>query len=557
MSVKTLVHLVLTAGVIPLFAFGWGTGHDTVARAVAARLPEPWHTRLQGEALKAFCTDSHYPDSFEPFPEERVGEGALAYLKSHGITKRFDLHSDKGRAVAFCLLARAIKEGTPDRVLLWVSALSHSTADMVACNHDPVVHIATYGWCQKDWALRLSGGKPYRELMPCLDLGWLESEAWTKNLFDRRLDTSAPLESGATAAETLHEVLLYGARGVDACAPHGPAILEAAAGWTDTRDRAMGERLADHLSALGAWAVERVLRDFSAAQRLAQAGSIPDVTAEVLARYEAAVDAFMEERLLSSDAFAQSALNSVVEGTDQFKVLIEPCWRMHEGMFGFGDRVLAVQIVNTLRRQGKKAELIDVRDFLKGSVNLEKVTALIVPAQQCVSYRILKKETLAARLGVYRQSGGRTVWIGGGEPPGILFNAQPRPWLIKGEAKGWPVPLADFVSGTLQVTGLPARKLARHPEYDTGWHWPRNPYVFAPEAVGHVQVLATWRGTGAEKVVGAAWPKERPDVAYLPAYAVSPYIWTREAPCLGPVRLELDAAGTEALAVAIGALKKK
>ncbi len=34
-------------------------------------------------------------------------------------------------------------------------------------------------------------------------------------------------------------------------------------------------------------------------------------------------------------------------------VVVEPTWRMDEGMFGFNDRVLAAQTVHHLRRQFK------------------------------------------------------------------------------------------------------------------------------------------------------------------------------------------------------------
>lgn len=541
----------LAAVLLPMLAFGWGAGHDTVARAVADRLPEPWHSRLQGETLKRFCADSHYPDSFEPFPVERLGEAELACLASQGVAKRYDLHSDKGRALAFCMLVRALKDTQPDRALFWLSALSHSTADMAACNHDPVVHIATYGWCAAAWAMRLPGGKPVSGVAPCLDLGWVEKEPWAKAVFEKRVDACGLKDKGEAAEAALLEILLYGARGVEACAPHGPLVLEAAAEWTDTGKRDAGTQLAEELSILGAWAVARTLRDFNAAVRLAHAGAVPEVTAAVLARYEAEMDAFVRTRPLSSDRFAQSALAPSQATGSSVGVLIEPCWRMNEGMFGFADRVLAVQIVNSLRYQGKRAELVDVRKFLESGAD---TPVLVLPAQRCGSYRTLKADSLDKRLAGYLDAGGRVVWVGGGKPPAALCRGMPKDFLVTGEDKAWPAPLERFQSGTLRAVDGEERKFVRAPEGPAGWQWPRNPFAFTPEAVCQGTTLATWSCAGESKTVGLAWPKEKPRVAYVPGYAVTPYLWTDETPSLAPLRLELDAAGVGVLGAALRVL---
>ncbi len=545
-------RMMVCVGVLalPLLACGWGAGHDTVARALAARLPPPWRERLQGETLRRFCADSHCPDSFEPFPAERVGAEALDSLKAQGLAKRYDLHSDTGRAVAFCLLTRAIKERQTDRALLWLACLAHSTADMAACNHDPVVHIATYGWCTDEWAMKLPGGRALSDIKGCLDLGWVKDD-----VFGRQVDEARLRDNGADAGAALLEVMLYGVRGAEACAPRGPLVLGAAAEWVDTGKREGGERLAAELSTLGVWAAARVLRDFDAALRLAQADMMPAVTPEVLARYEAAMDAFVRTRPLEADRFAQAALApSAVKGP-RLGVIIEPCWRMNEGMFGFADRVLAAQIVSSLRRQGRNAELVDVRRFLEEGGKAGETPQLIIPAQRCASYRTLKVEALDSRLAEFLGAGGKVVWIGGGKPPGALCRGMPAEFMVKGADKAWPVPLKDFRAGTLGTAVGAERQLARSPEGQAGWHWPTGPYAFTPEGVSRGRVVLTWRGAGEEKVVGAAWPKERPSVAYLPTYAVSPYLWTPEAPSLTPLGLELDAAGAEALTAALDALR--
>jgi hypothetical protein len=132
----------------------------------------------------------------------------------------------------------------------------------------------------------------------------------------------------------------------------------------------------------------------------------------------------------------------------------------------------------------------------------------------------------------------------------------PKDFLVKGEDKAWPVPLERFQSGTLRAVGGEERTFVRTPEGPAGWQWPRNPFTFTPEAVSQGTTLATWSCAGESKTVGLAWPKEKPRVAYVPGYAVTPYLWTDETPSLSPLRLELDAAGTKVIEAALAALNQ-
>ncbi len=157
---------------VPWLACGWGGGHDVVARAVAERLPEPWRTTLHGERLERFCRDNHYPDARTAFAEDpRVIPEERAFLTAHAMKDSGALHADEGRVAAFALLTRALREKRIDSVSLWLGALAHATADMAACNHDPVVHLATNAYA----TLSLQAGAwPRRRLVrdPCFEAGW-------------------------------------------------------------------------------------------------------------------------------------------------------------------------------------------------------------------------------------------------------------------------------------------------------------------------------------------------------------------------------------------------
>jgi hypothetical protein len=103
---------ILAALVVPSQLAAWGTGHSDVQRALLERLPAQLQDVLDETARRELIEkDSKYPDSFDPFEPERIGPAAMARLEKYRVLKRYDLHGDKGRGVAFLELAHALREG--------------------------------------------------------------------------------------------------------------------------------------------------------------------------------------------------------------------------------------------------------------------------------------------------------------------------------------------------------------------------------------------------------------------------------------------------------------
>ena len=552
-----------TVLILPLLAFGWGRGHDVVGSAVASRLPEPWRARVQGDVLRQFCVDNHYPDARSKFEEDqRITPEELAYLAGKKMTNSGQFHSDEGRGVAFTLLVRALSENRPESALLWLGALSHSTADMVACNHDPIAHLATYGWGDKDWDLRLSNGMSLGKMQSCLDLGWIETEPEAKAIWEKKVAKVVSADSGKGAEDAVLEVMLAGLRGVGTCAPYGVSIVRDAAGWTAMKSPECGTSLAESLSVLGCWAVERLLRDFQAAERLAKAGSLPEVTAAVTQRYQAAFEAFVPARRYGDDSLVKGLVSPLKPEAPYVGVVSEPTWRMEQGLLGFNDRVLAALTVTVLRKQGKNAALVDVRAFMADGIPSAKVPVLIVFAQKVSGYYTLQPKKLTEQLVNYRKAGGKILWIGGGLPERALCDFPKEAAYCADVGKGYwysftrlPVNTNAYATLTLKVGDHAVRKLERTPNFNAGWHIPSNITIFKPESTEAILPLATVYDGEKPLLVGGAWPKAAPEIAYLPTYAVFPYLWTRESPALVPFDLGLDSQGVDALETAFGALK--
>jgi hypothetical protein len=543
---------------LPALTFGWGSGHDVVGKALAERLPEPWRSRLQGEALKQFCADNHYPDARMEFAADaRVTPGEVGYLAARKMTNSGQLHSDEGRGFSFALLVRALRENRPESALLWLGALAHSTADMAACNHDPIVHLATYGWSDPGWAFRLPSGRA----LTALDLGWVAGVPEAKDVWEKRLALVAAADSGKDAEEAVLDVMLAGPQGVSACAPVGVPIIRDAAAWCNAKSPERARSLAESLSQLGCWAVERVLRDFLAAERLAKTGANPDVTAAVLSRYRAAFETFTATRPFDEDSLTKGLTAPISPDKPCMAVLAEPAWRMNDGMFGFNDRVLAAQAVTSLRRRGTNAALADVRAFMACHFPVDKVPIVLVFAQKVSAYYTLQPKALTEQLVAYRKAGGKIVWVGGAPPDAALCDFPKegacRADVGRGYAYSWtrlPVGTNAYPALTLTVGDGPARKLAHTPNFQAGWQIPSNVTFFSQAAGEWMLPLATVSDGASALPVGGAWPKRAPTVAYLPTYALYPYLWTGEAPPLVPFELELDSLGRQALDAALSML---
>ncbi|MDX9793953.1 MAG: hypothetical protein RBU24_10635 [Kiritimatiellia bacterium] len=543
---------------VPWLACGWGGGHDVVARAVAARLPEPWRAALQDERLGQFCRDNHYPDARTAFAENpRVTPEERTFLAARGMKDSGALHADEGRAAAFALLTRALREKRVDSVSLWLGALAHSTADMVACNHDPIVHLATYGWSDRDWAFRLPNGKP----IGGLDLVWVESTPESRAVWQAHVDKVVVADAGRVAEDAVLDIMLSGIRGVEVCAPLGVPILQHACAWSGKKDAASRDALAAHFSVLGCWAVARTLGDFLAAQRLAAGGGeVPDITEALRQRYRDACAAFTASRRLQDDSLAKGLTAPQHPERPFVGVVVEPTWRMNEGMFGFNDRVLAAQSVQHLRRQFKNAALVDVRTVMAEGIDAARIPQVIVFAQRTGEYFTLKPAVLTDRLTAYRKAGGTIIWVGGAPPDRRLCDFPVQAVRRYDPGKLWyswtrlPVTTNAYASLSLQAGAWPRRRLARDPCFEAGWHMPGNTTLFTPEAATYIAPLVTLFDRETPHVVGAAWPKVAPTVAYLPTYAVYPYLWTDEKPSLVPLDLDLDTQGFEALDLAFAAL---
>ena len=535
--------LVLITAATPAELRAWGSGHDDIMRAVIERLPPGLRDRLTPEVIdEAVKHASHYPDSFDPFLPEEIGEASVATLAVAGMKVRYDLHSERGMAMTFIMLVEALRDDEPARIAHWIATHSHVIADMAACNHDPVVHTATYGWA--DWNLNLAGGQKFASLKPLLDLsGPVRDLPGGAEAFATAIDSQRLPDDGRDAKTTLIEVMLYGQEGAAYCSARGVGILEGAVGWITRQDDASRDLLGKNIGELGAWAVVRTLRDLEVATRLASSGEKLSITPEITAAHASGVARYLSERQLGDEAlFAPVLRDPDPAETIDFGVVLEPSWAMNGAMFGFASRVLSVAISRTLQDSGEACATLDVRQLVdEGFPPPSQVSQVIIVANSFRSYHTLDAAVFDEKLSTYLAQGGRVLWIMGNTQPAAKSLEPFRTALQRDDPKSQlPVPDEQFLGARLTLVDSPLRPqtIAYPVRTAAGWQQPFCAWTYNKGKLGDLQPLAVLESASGPLIVGAISPDRR--IATLPVYAVTPHLFGGSDIIASPHRPSLD-----------------
>ncbi len=555
-AIKT--WLGLTALLASPACWAWGPGHGDVAAAVFERLPGELRSGFTPEVVQqAIGHDCHYPDSQEAFAVAPIGRAALDRLQAYGIKHRYGLHSDVGRAVAFGLLVDALREKQFGRAALWISALSHSTADMAACNHDPLIHTATYGWAA--WGLKLPGGAPITCLTGLLDLHATASDpSGGQAAFRQAVAALALHDDQPDAVTALVAIMLYGQEGAQFCGLRGAALMAGASGWVERQDVGARAQLWKSMAELGAWAVARTVRDVEVALRLARGGGSVAPTPAIQAAFQQQVLAWVRERKLEDDSlFAPLLRAKPAAGARAVGVVLEPTWRMNDALLGVSSRVLAASITRTLQQTGRPYVTLDVRGLLaEGFPAPAEVPVVIIVASGLGNYQGWKSTDLDQRLAGYLAQGGRMLWIGGtAKPPVKSFGAVVQA-MKKGDTPALPVAAEDFVRCRLRLScGSDAElwQVAHSPKTPAGWQQPFCPWQFDTAMAPHLEPVLKLEGPASACVVGVLTKEHK--LAYLPVYAVTPYLLAGSDCVAGAAEPALDAAGRKILFSVLERLK--
>ncbi|MCA9089528.1 MAG: hypothetical protein KDA90_12965, partial [Planctomycetaceae bacterium] len=416
--------------------WGWGAGHNDLQRAIIARLPPSFRKHLSEESIQISIRSwSHYPDSFETFDAESelIGPAGLAMLERYGVKRRYDLHHDRGRAVNFLLLVDSLRAKRYETALFWLSCLAHSTGDMAACNHDPLIHFAKYDWPHT--GATVANGVAAGKFSAALDLSYAMEQPEGPAAFEAAIDSMTLVDNGHGPHEAILDVMMYGYEGAAICSTRGVPILTGAAAWLGHGDEEARGNLCRNMTELGAWAAVRATRDFEVAQRLALQDLQLELSDRTADAYNSRVEDWVQQSSLEDEVLYAPILNPLSASTNKaIGVVLEPTWRMNEGMLGFSDRVYAASICRTLAAADRSHVTLDIRDLARdGFPDPKQVSIVVIPATRFGNYHGMRAGDVDQHLQQYLDAGGRVVWIGGRHLPASVALAELRSAMTKTE----------------------------------------------------------------------------------------------------------------------------
>lgn len=546
---------VLAVAVMPIVGLGWGHGHDTVARGVLARLEEGDRAKFRKEWMKEYIKAAHMPDGA---PLKLLSDPDRERLARAGIEKTYPLHGVKGRLALFDCVADALRRGDGRGAFVAMAALSHSVADPVACNHDPLVHCATYLWGKE--GLGVCGGLE-------LDFGFAERNAAARAALEKRvaeLEIETP-PAGVTREEAFGKICLWEAESPGVSFATGAGILEAAAEWGREKSAGAEEKLAKRLGDLGLWAVARTVWLWNAAKAVAaRGGELGDADyGAVAARWGKEYGHMLRGRLAKDDSFAAQFARKAGEKS-AVRILYDATGHMSSGVFSTGSRIFACQLAGSLRRMRPElnATLLDARPFAEEGLDPAEAPVMVVFGHRVSGHLGFDAKGFNAQVKKYVERGGKLIWISGTTPRGVMDGVMKAK---KSTAKGdgycnpaYPVGLDELMGSRLALKkaggGEKEWGWKRRPNGKAGWMWDgsRNWWDAGALPRGAEGVVELRTGGGAKYTMGVVEGR----VAYLPTCAIFPYVLTEEKPEISAAGLRLDSAGEEIVGEILKRLEK-
>ena len=468
-------------------------------------------------------------------------------LKAHKLDSPYSVHSPKGQAVAFILLVNAFRDNDAQRIAFWSACLLHALADEAACNHDPLIHYATYAFTS-GYRLKTGAGVG-------LDFSDVARTPEGKELV-RRLaaaETWRPLPSDPD--EALLAIMLSGLESNAYMTRRGSTIAASFA-LDATQEQLAAAKTA--LAELGVHGAARGRDVIRSAKELAQRGTIPKLTSQLEAEFGNRKAVQAATRPLSDDSLYADLLKSQApDNQSAIGVLVEPSITMDAACFSFGAKLITAAAARSMRLAGVPFRLVDVRNLEKKPALNPQETPVLVVCAGPFNVGKAAKDALAA----YATAGGRFLWIGG-EHGGLLGKLSEN--LIKADPATLPVssqygqdtPVSEtarfrFLAEFKEALGEQPYRFVHNPNTKAGWQVPRCSYVLR-SAVG-VAVLAEMHLPDKTLPVAGAWmgPDGKAKAIFIPEYLIAPYVLSDEDTIPDLSRPTLDKVGSRILSASL------
>ena len=518
-------------------AFGWDVEHDEIARLTGEALPREIREFFSFEDFGVLTGNCHFPDMTESEPRRWrtvddmarwVDAEDRAILEKAGC-RGYWLHTEEGKAVVLTLLSRAFATGAHTKAAFYLSLLTHSVSDESALNHPTLGNYHRY--------TKFNGVQyPSRKIEPgAKNVFGFRSDGPVAEKARERLAKRRPFRgTDASFGDALVRFSVDAIRqGAYSAEKEGPVFF------------APLPEAMDALADLVAMQVDSIIDMAETAWRFRRADQplpAPDFkqrSAKAVQELVRTLDPFKEAVWAGlADARLDPPAPKGVVG-----VVCEPYGARSDSYMTYAGKVIAAAAARTLRDNG----------YAIKALSFWRVDVAGLPSPNAMPLLLLAKGPRHLPAGfvkavrAYRASGGRLIFVGGGDPEDLTgFSG-----LLRRRADG-EIPAS---SGWAGANAGDWRKMSVifdgkvHPQRQDanvdGYCKPRCLVSIDANATG-VEPFAEFRAGDARFVVAA----RKGNVAWVPQYLLMPFLYTDETTADWAAQ-RLDAFGTSVLLEAV------
>ena len=539
------------ASVLP----AWDVEHDEVAQLTGEFLPKEVKAAFDFDDFAILMANCHFPDMTEwPCEDGKRRFHTLQELASHvgasnaqtfaelGYSNSCWFHTPKGRAALMGMMARAFGAGEHAAAAFCLSALTHAISDESALNHPPLLGFFRYS------------------KLPGIDFSMRKVEDGAKNVFGFRSDGHVvhlvrermkgyvPKVPEGSFAEAL--VTIGADVAVRQCAFAGEVEGKIAFAPQPQAEAALADLVAMQIRTLEdivwtCWTHRSPTADVPGPNFMqAFEKRAAEVARSLDPRRQFVFDGIFDESL--NPARPKAVVGIVCDAYDRAY-----------GSLSFPGRIMSAAAGRTLRANGYAVKGLAYWDTVKGFPDPSEVPVVLAIIGGVGYMSRGPGPAFAAAAKDYRRRGGRLVVVGGEDVHDMTGLAGT---MTRRENGDVPVSSGWHRAGAANACSMALVASANMPRLAGG----RYPFLRDPNFDGFCKPVCRMEAREGEPLLTLDNGRERftvavcrDHVAWLPEYALMPYLFVKDDPKLPLAALTLDDFGSRVLLDTLDILLKE
>ena len=406
---KKLIYILVSL-TFSIQSFGFTEDHKEQIKNLQYILPI--FKKFNKDSLKKMEELVMIPDSYETFDKNMLTEEEIEYLKEHRIFSTDDLHKPASLPLMFKLLVDAIKDKEKEKILLWISCISHNVNDSLSWHYDAKVDFYRNYLLKTDNTFLLKSTTPLSEsemFGTSLKLAYIRPEG--DEILSNFKGKYTPKVLGENSVKKLVEFLLL-----------KPYLLRDYANknmttFSDCIDLALANKKSElkkgyiKQAEMGVEGLRVTADIVHTAFRYAEEDFEVKVT-KAIEESEKTVDLHIKMLKLDDTSVFKGLIPEKEDAEAKVGIVIEPEY-FSASILGRSSKVLSSCMMKAMKKNSIKYNVVDIRNLIKKELpDPKKVPVMIIAAETYQNYRSNKRFRIDKRFKKYVKGGGRIFWIG-------------------------------------------------------------------------------------------------------------------------------------------------